>query len=101
MILQNDLACIIDGRFHCGKLDQNLAAVPAVLHHALDGFQMPDCPGKAVQYSLGLCMTVMMSVFSMGMGDCGPIIQNMGVNMRFPIFMGMVWGIFLDHVILL
>ena len=101
MILQNHLADVCDRCAHGSDLDENFAAVPAVFHHTFDRFQVSDCPGKPVQYSLGLCMTVVMSVFSMGMGDCGPIIQNMGVNMRFPIFMGMVWGIFLDHVILL
>ena len=90
MILQNDLTCIIDSRFHSGKLDQHFAAVPAVFHHTFDGFQVPDCTGKPVQYSLGLCMTVVMSVFSMGMHDSGAIFQNMGMHMLFLAFMQVV-----------
>ena len=54
------------------------------------GFQVPDCTGKPVQYSLGLCMTVVMSVFSMGMHDSGAIFQNMGMHMLFLAFMQVV-----------
>ena len=61
-----------------------------LLYTSFDGFQVSDCPGKPVQYSLGLCMTVVMSVFSMGMHDSSAIFQNMGMHMLFLAFVQVV-----------
>lgn len=36
MLLQEELAGIIDLRTHCGELDQDIGAVPLVLEHLLD-----------------------------------------------------------------
>ena len=52
MVLQNDLADVVDGRAHGGDLDQDLRAVASVLHHLLDRLQMADGAGKPVEHRL-------------------------------------------------
>ena len=42
MLLQEELAGIIDLRTHCGELDQDIGAVPLVLEHLLDRLHMAD-----------------------------------------------------------
>ena len=76
-------------KFYIPQNNQLISKI-ADFHHTFDGFQVPDCTGKPVQYSLGLCMTVVMSVFSMGMHDSGAIFQNMGMHMLFLAFMQVV-----------
>lgn len=42
VLLQEELAGIIDLRTHCGELDQDIGAVPLVLEHLLDRLHMAD-----------------------------------------------------------
>ena len=58
MILEDNLAGVVDRRFHGGKLDQHLRAVLSVFHHLPYRLQMSDCAGQAVQDSL--CIFVLM-----------------------------------------
>ena len=62
MILQDDLADVVDGGADGGDLDENLAAITAALDHPAHGFQMPDGAGQAVQDGLRVLMD--MSVFA-------------------------------------
>ena len=48
VILQNDLADVVDGRADSCNLDENFRAVPPVFDHLLDRLQMPDGAGEAV-----------------------------------------------------
>ena len=48
VVLQNDLADVVDGRADRRNLNQDLRAVAPVLHHLLDRFQMADGAGKAI-----------------------------------------------------
>ena len=52
MILQNDLADVVDGRADCRNLNQDLRAVAPVLDHLLDRFQMPDGARQPVDHRL-------------------------------------------------
>ena len=79
MVLKNNLPRIIDGRFHSGKLNQHLAAIPPVLHHPLNGLQMSDGAAEPVQDGLrigvGMAVAVGMSMTmgpaAMAVGLCG------------------------------
>lgn len=62
MVLQNNAGGAIQGGTDSGKLYQHFGTVAALLHHALDGFQMSYCAGKAVHYGLALRMN--MTVFT-------------------------------------
>ena len=52
MILQNDLADVVDGRADRRNLNQDLRAVAPVLDHLLDRFQMPDGARQPVDHRL-------------------------------------------------
>ena len=81
MILQDHFTCIVDGRFDSGQLDQNLAAVTAVFHHTLDGFQMTDGPGQTVQHRLCILVSMGMSM-SMAVLHYCTIFQNVLMYVR-------------------
>ena len=49
MIRQDDPADIVDGGAHRCQLDQDIPAVPAFLHHLLDGFQVTGRAGKPIE----------------------------------------------------
>ena len=69
VFLQDQFTRIIHRGFHRRELDQHLTAVPVVLHHGLDGLEMPDGPGKPVQDRLFLRvrMNVMMAAGAIAM----------------------------------
>ena len=52
MILQNDLADVVDGGTDRRNLNQDLRAVAPVLDHLLDRFQMPDGARQPVDHRL-------------------------------------------------
>ena len=58
VVLQNDLADVVDGGADSGDLDEDLAAITAVLDHPAHGFQMPDGAGEAVEDGLRVFMDV-------------------------------------------
>ena len=58
VVLQDDLADVVDGGADSGDLDEDLAAITAVLDHPAHGFQMPDGAGQAVQDGLRVLMDV-------------------------------------------
>ena len=60
VVLQNDLADVVDGRADRRNLNQDLRTVPPVLDHLLDRFQMPDGARKPVDHRL--CVRVDMPV---------------------------------------
>ena len=62
MILQNDLADIVDGRLDRCQLYQHLTAVSAILHHFLHAFQMTDESGQAVDNSFAVFVDMGMAV---------------------------------------
>ena len=73
MILQNDLADVVDGRADRRNLTQDLRAVAPVLDHLLDRFQMPDGARQPVDHRLRVrvdmpvCARLMRMVVVMGM----------------------------------
>ena len=79
MLLQEELAGIIDLRTHCCELDQDIGAVPLVLEHLLDrlhmadGFRYPIHDRFDFLRVMRMAVIVMMSV--MGLPD------HMGVDM--------------------
>ena len=58
MILQNRAACAAQRGLDRGELDQNVGAVPLLLHHLPNGLQMADGTGKPVYHRFGLGMSV-------------------------------------------
>ena len=48
MILQNNLACVVDSRLNGGKLNENVAAILVVFDHLLNLLKMTDSTGKTV-----------------------------------------------------
>ena len=62
MVFENDLADTIYRTAHRRKLHKHLAAVTALLHHALDGLQMADKPRHAVEHRFRLRMAVQMTM---------------------------------------
>jgi hypothetical protein len=60
MVLQDDLGSIAQSRADSGKLNQNISAVPAILHHALDRFEMPQRSAESIQNRLRIRMGVRM-----------------------------------------
>ena len=52
VVLQNDLADVVDGRADRRNLNQDLRAVAPVLDHLLDRFQMPDGARQPVDHRL-------------------------------------------------
>ena len=52
MVLQNDLADVVDGRADRRNLNQDLRAVAPVFDHLLDRFQMPDGARQPVDHCL-------------------------------------------------
>ena len=76
VVLQDQLAGIVDGGAHRGDLDQHLRAVPALLDHVPHGLQVADGPGQPVQHGLGVLVAVgvamgmaVLVVMLVGMGD--------------------------------
>lgn len=68
MVLQDELAGIVDGGPDGGNLNKHLGTVPAVLDHALDGLKMADGAGQAVQNGPGVFMGMVVAVFAVTMG---------------------------------
>lgn len=62
VILEDDLANVVDGGTHGCDLDQYFAAVPAVLDHIAHGFQMSDGTIETVYDGTGVLVTVMVPV---------------------------------------
>ena len=60
MVLQDDSRGAAQCRADCGELDQDFGAVPPVLDHPPDRFEMTDRARQTVEHCLGLrvCMTV-------------------------------------------
>ena len=52
VVLQNDLADVVDGRADRRNLNQDLRAVAPVLDHLFDRFQMPDGARQPVDHRL-------------------------------------------------
>ena len=52
VVLQNDLADVVDGRADRRNLNQNLRAVAPVFDHLLERFQMPDGARQPVDHRL-------------------------------------------------
>lgn len=79
MLLQEELAGIIDLRTHCGELDQDIGAVPLVLEHLLDrlhmadGFRYPIHDRFDLLRVMRMAVIVMMSVMD--------VLDPMGVDM--------------------
>ena len=82
MVLEDHPCGAAEGRTDRCQLHQYFRAVPPVLHHALDGFQMTDSPGQPVDHSfrLGVHMPVgvLMSVL---------VFSRVGVNMTVTVVM--------------
>ena len=87
VILQDHLACVIQGRAYSSQLDQNLGTVVALFHHALDFFQMADGPGKPVDHRFLVFVDM-----AVGMGDA------VGVHIGMVVFMIMVVMMVVDMV---
>lgn len=68
MVLQDDLAGIVNSGAHSCNLYENFAAVPAFFYHPAHGLQMADGAGKAIQHGLGILMGMMMAVVMVLMG---------------------------------
>ena len=73
MILQDQLADVIDRRAYCRNLNQDFVAVTFVRDHVFDGLKMSDRAVHTVHNRLGGLRVVMMSVTGrmrviMGMG---------------------------------
>ena len=62
MVLQYDFAGVVNGAPDGGDLDQHFGAIPAFLHHAPHGLQMPDGPAQAVEHGLGVLVGMGMAV---------------------------------------
>ena len=61
MIPQDDLAHTDQSRIDSRKLDQDIAAVPAFIDHAFNGFYMTADAGQTVHDHAGLRMAMVMS----------------------------------------
>ena len=86
VILEDDLRRAVERRAYRRKLHQHLGTVAPVLHHALDGLQMPDSAGQAVDHRLGLGVVVVVGVLPLvGVGVLVAVgmlrLQLMGVDM--------------------
>lgn len=79
MLLQEELAGIIDLRTHCGELDQDIGAVPLVLEHFLDRLHMADGSGYPIHDRFDLLRVMRMAVIVM-MSVMG-VLDHMGVDM--------------------
>ena len=79
MLLQEELAGIIDLRTHCGELDQDIGAVPLVLEHLLDRLHMADGSGYPIHDRFDLLRVMRMAVIVM-MSVMG-VPDHMGVDM--------------------
>jgi hypothetical protein len=102
MVLHDDLAGIVDRVSDGRQLDQDIAAVLVPLDHSLDGFQMTDRPGQAIDHSclflvtvdgmvmpaVRMGMTVGM-IMVMGVVMSVPLLMVMGVSVRMPLLMVM------------
>ena len=79
MLLQEELAGIIDLCTHCGELDQDIGAVPLILEHLLDrlhmadGFRYPIHDRFDLLRVMRMAVIVMMSVMD--------VPDHMGVDM--------------------
>ena len=62
MVLQYQLAGVVDGRAHSGALNQHLRAIPALLYHVAHRLQVADSPGEPVQHRFGVFVAVGMAV---------------------------------------
>ena len=80
MVLQDHFGCAAQCGADRGQLNQHFGAVPSVLYHALDRFQVADGPGKAVQhcFGLGMDMTVIVTVFL-------TVLHRVAVDMAIPV----------------
>ena len=58
VVLQNDLADVVDGRADRRNLNQDLRAVAPVFDHLFDRFQMPDGARQPVDHRLRVRMDV-------------------------------------------
>ena len=79
MLLQEELAGIIDLCTHCGELDQDIGAVPLVLEHLLDRFHMADGFRYPIHDRFDLLRVMRMAVIVM-MSVMG-LPDHMGVDM--------------------
>ena len=65
MLLQEELAGIIDLRTHCGELDQDIGAVPLVFEHLLDRLHMADGFRNPIHDRFDLLRVMRMAVIVM------------------------------------
>ena len=79
MLLQEELAGIIDLRTHCGELDQDIGAVPLVLEHLLDRLHMADGSGYPIHDRFDLLRVMRMAVVVMM--SVMYVLDHMGVDM--------------------
>ena len=92
MILQDDLSGVVDRRLHCRKLYEHLAAVPPVLHHALDGFQVPDGTRDAVQHGFHMLRVVRVAVRPVRVCVCAVMRMRVCTVMRMRVYAVMRGG---------
>lgn len=73
MLLQEELACIIDFRAHRSELDQDVRAVPLILEHLFDRLHMADGFRNPIHDRFDLlrvmCMAVIVMMSVMDMPD--------------------------------
>ena len=81
MLLQEELAGIIDLRTHCGELDQDIGAVSLVLEHLLDRLHMADGSGYPIHDRFDLLRVMRMAVIVIVMMSVMGVPYHMGVDM--------------------
>ena len=85
MLLQEELAGIIDLRTHCGELDQDIGAVPLVLEHLLDRLHMADGFRNPIHDRFDLLRVMRMAVIVMM--SVMDVLDHMGVDMSIAMIM--------------
>ena len=81
VILQYELAGVVDGAAHGGNLNQHFGAIAPILHHAANRLQMPDGAGEAVEHRAGMLVGVGM-VVAVGVFVGNAVFVHPGVVVR-------------------
>ena len=76
MVLQYNLARVVDSRAHRGKLNEHVAAVLAVFNHALDLFKVAYRACKTVYDRFGVLVSVGV-VVAVRMFNYGSVLKYM------------------------
>ena len=93
MVFQNDFCRAVERRAHRGQLHQHLRTVAPILHHALDGLQVPDRAGEAVEDRLGLGVRVAVRVVMLL-----PVLVDVGVHDSVAVVVIIYFFVFDMHV---